>query len=232
MNRIISLIGIACIWVLTACNTHTDSQEVMSQNLILTDSLKQIISVENVEIKKVNDELAINGRITFNQGKVSRVFPTFDGTVTEVKVETGDYVTKGDILAIVRSGEVADYEKQQKEAKQQLLIAQRNLGSMNDMFVSGMASERDLLQAEQELSSAQAEMQKINEVFAIYHIRGNSFYEMKAPSSGFIIEKNIHNEMQLRPDQNEEMFIISGLDDVWVMGDVYESDINNVPEGD
>ena len=31
--------------------------------------------------------------------------------------------------------------------------------------------------------------------------------------------------MQIRSDQGEEMFTISGLDDVWVMADVYESDI-------
>ena len=232
MNRIsiiIALIGSFCI---AACSSQHEKPTIISSELLLTDSLLQIVTVDSITLETVNDDLAINGRITFNQSNVSRVFPTFDGIVTDVKVEIGDYVNKGDILAVVRSGEVADYEKQRKEASQQVLIAQRNLESTQDMYASGMASERDLLQAQQEISSAEAEIRKINEIFSIYHIRGNSFYEMKAPSSGFIIEKNIHNEMQLRPDQNEEMFIISGLEDVWVMGDVYESDINKVHHGD
>lgn len=37
--------------------------------------------------------------------------------------------------------------------------------------------------------------------------------------------------MQLRPDQSEELFTISGLSDVWVMADVYESDISKISEG-
>ena len=36
--------------------------------------------------------------------------------------------------------------------------------------------------------------------------------------------------MQLRSDQNDEMFTISGLENVWVMADVYESDISKVHE--
>lgn len=37
--------------------------------------------------------------------------------------------------------------------------------------------------------------------------------------------------MQIRSDQNDEMFTISGLENVWVMADVYESDISKVHEG-
>ena len=59
-------------------------------------------------------ELTLNGRVTFNQEQVARVYPIFGGTVTEVHAETGDYVQKGEVLAVIRSGEVADYEKQRK----------------------------------------------------------------------------------------------------------------------
>ena len=37
--------------------------------------------------------------------------------------------------------------------------------------------------------------------------------------------------MQIRSDQGEEMFTISGLDDVWVMADVYEGDISKIKRG-
>ena len=99
------------------------------------------------------------------------------------------------------------------------------------MFRSGMASERDKLQAGQEVANAKAELKRIDEVYAIYHITGNSTYEIKSPVSGFVIEKNVSRNMQIRSDQTEAMFTISGLDNVWVMADVYESDISKVYEG-
>ena len=145
------------------------------------------------------DELTLNGRVTFNENQVAHVYPMFGGTVTELKAEIGDFVRKGDVLAVIRSGEVADYEKQLKEAEQQLLLARRNMDATQDMYASGMASDKDVLQAKQELTSAEAEERRIK-------------------------------DMQLRPDQSEELFTISGLSDVWVMADVYESDISKVSE--
>ena len=229
MNRIL-LPACLCAALLSACGGQTEAPQETTRELFLTDSLQNVVSVDTVHIHEVADELTLNGRVTFNQEQVARVFPIFGGTVTEVSAEIGDHVRKGDILAVIRSGEVADYEKQKKEAEQQLIIARRNLQSVPDMFTSGMASERDVLQARQELSNAEAEEKRITEIFSIYHLAGKSLYIVKAPVSGFIIEKNINKEMQIRSDQNDEMFVISGLENVWVMADVYESNISKVHE--
>lgn len=229
MNRIL-LPACLCAALLSACGGQTEAPQETTRELFLTDSLQNVVSVDTVHIHEVADELTLNGRVTFNQEQVARVFPIFGGTVTEVSAEIGDHVHKGDILAVIRSGEVADYEKQKKEAEQQLIIARRNLQSVQDMFASGMASERDVLQARQELSNAEAEEKRITEIFSIYHLAGKSLYIVKAPVSGFIIEKNINKEMQIRSDQNDEMFVISGLENVWVMADVYESNISKVHE--
>ena len=229
MNRIL-LPACLCAALLSACGGQTEAPQETARELFLTDSLQNVVSVDTVHIHEVTDELTLNGRVTFNQEQVARVFPIFGGTVTEVSAEIGDHVRKGDILAVIRSGEVADYEKQKKEAEQQLIIARRNLQSVQDMFASGMASERDVLQARQELGNAEAEEKRITEIFSIYHLAGKSLYIVKAPVSGFIVEKNINKEMQIRSDQNDKMFVISGLENVWVMADVYESDISKVHE--
>lgn len=229
MNRIL-LPACLCAALLSACGGQTETPQETTRELFLTDSLQNVVSVDTVHIHEVADELTLNGRVTFNQEQVARVFPIFGGTVTEVSAEIGDHVRKGDILAVIRSGEVADYEKQKKEAEQQLVIARRNLQSVQDMFASGIASERDVLQARQELGNAEAEEKRITEIFSIYHLAGKSLYLVKAPVSGFIVEKNINKEMQIRSDQNDEMFVISGLENVWVMADVYESDISKVHE--
>ena len=128
MNRIL-LPACLCAALLGACTDSSVTPQPTSQELFLTDSLRSIVSVDTVRIDEVTDELTLNGRVTFNQEQVARVFPIFGGTVTEVRAEIGDHVRKGDILATIRSGEVADYEKQKKEAAQQLIIARRNLQS-------------------------------------------------------------------------------------------------------
>lgn len=60
--------------------------------------------------------------MTFNQEQVVQVFPMFGGRVIAVNAEVGDYVHKGEVLAVVKSGEVAEYEKQLKDAEQQVAV--------------------------------------------------------------------------------------------------------------
>jgi len=136
--------------LLGACSGKGEQPKVEPTTLCLTDSLLRIVSVDTVHVCEVVDELTLNGRVTFNQDQVANVYPMFGGTVTELRAEIGDFVHKGEVLAVIRSGEVADYEKQLKEAEQQLLLARRNMDATQDMYTSGMASDKDVLQAKQE----------------------------------------------------------------------------------
>ena len=146
--------------LLGACSGKGEQPKVEPTTLCLTDSLLRIVSVDTVHVREVVDELTLNGRVTFNQDQVANVYPMFGGNVTELRAEIGDFVHKGEVLAVIRSGEVADYEKQLKEAEQQLLLARRNMDATQDMYTSGMASDKDVLQAKQELASAEAEESK------------------------------------------------------------------------
>ena len=230
MNHNIFLLGLF-FPLLCNCSAPAEQTDTTNGGIFLTDSLKQVVTIDTVSIQEVTMELTLNGRVTFNQEQVARVYPIFGGTVTEVHAETGDYVQKGEVLAVIRSGEVADYEKQQKDAAQQVLTARRAMDATQDMYVSGIASERDMLQAKQELAAAEAEDKRVKEVFSIYHLLGNSIYQVKSPVAGFIVNKNISKDMQIRSDQSEELFTVSGLENVWVMADVYEGDISKVKEG-
>lgn len=153
--------------LLGACSGKGEQPKVEPTTLCLTDSLLRIVSVDTVHVCEVVDELTLNGRVTFNQDQVANVYPMFGGTVTELRAEIGDFVHKGEVLAVIRSGEVADYEKQLKEAEQQLLLARRNMDATQDMYTSGMASDKDVLQAKQELATAEAEERRIKEIFSI-----------------------------------------------------------------
>ena len=116
----------------------------------------EVLSVDTVRYRPVADELTLTGRVAFNPEKVAQVYPIFGGTVVEVRAEIGDYVRRGDVLAVIRSGEVAEYEKQRKEAQHRLALAHRNLHSVQDMAASGMASEKDVMQARKEVGEAEA----------------------------------------------------------------------------
>lgn len=229
MNKVLTLsLGLS---LLTACARHQVPVAPEEKHLTFTDSLLQIITVEPVEFLPVNNELLLNGCVAFDESQVAQVYPLYGGTITQVPVEAGDYVKKGDLLAEIRSSEVSELDKQREEAAHHLKLANRNLTSVKQMHVSGMASERDLLEAEQEVAVAVAEQKRIDETFALHHLEGDATYRLTAPVSGFVIYKQISRNMQIRLDQIDPFFTISGLSNVWIMADVYESDIRKIRTG-
>ncbi len=48
---------------------------------------------------------------------------------------------------------------------------------------------------------------------------------------GFITEKNVTDHMQFNADDVENLFTVSNLDNVWIMANVFESDITKVKPG-
>ena len=230
MNRILQVF-IGAVLFLSSCSTKDNNETSVSPEMCLTDSLMQVVSIDTVHTRILIDELTLNGRVAFNQEQVVQVFPMFGGRVIAVNAEVGDYVHKGEVLAVVKSGEVAEYEKQLKDAEQQVAVTRRNWDVAQDMYNAGMASARDTLQARQELVSAVTEERRLKEVYSIYNLSDESRYEIKSPITGFVVEKHVNKDMQIRSDQGEELFTVSGLDNVWIMGDVYESDIRKVKEG-
>ena len=118
MSRILQIF-IGAVLFLSSCSTKDNNETSVSPEMCLTDSLMQVVSIDTVHTRILIDELTLNGRVTFNQEQVVQVFPMFGGRVIAVNAEVGDYVHKGEVLAVVKSGEVAEYEKQLKDGRKE-----------------------------------------------------------------------------------------------------------------
>ena len=106
--------------------------------------------IDTVKLQLVKNIISLSGKIEANEDKWVKVFPVVGGMVEEMKVQLGDYVTKGQTLAIVRSGEMADYQSQLSNAQSSVKIAGKTLNSTRELYKSGLATERDVITAETE----------------------------------------------------------------------------------
>jgi cobalt-zinc-cadmium efflux system membrane fusion protein len=159
------------------------------------------------------------------------VYPIVGGVVINIQVELGDYVKQGQVLASIRSGEVASFEKEKLDAQNDYAIAEKNLQVAKDLFYGKLNSEKDVLAAERELEKAKAELNRINEIYKIYSLSNGSVYNVVAPISGFVVTKKINQNEQIRSDNNEPLFSIADINEVWALANVNESDIATVKVG-
>lgn len=229
-SKICHFILVISSFLLFSC--HSKTPEVKDKNgFCLTDTLRKNVVIDTVKLQVVKNVISLSGKIEANEDKWVKVFPVVGGIVQEMKVQLGDYVTKGQTLAVIRSGEIADYQNQLSNARSSVRIAEKSLASTRDLFKSGLASEKDVVTAETEMEKAQSDLKRMEQTNNIYGAKTNATQVLAAPVSGFIIEKNITDQMQYRADGAQPFFVIANLDEVWVMANVFETDIAKIKTG-
>ncbi|KRD08804.1 RND transporter [Flavobacterium sp. Root901] len=225
------IIGIAVVSLsLTSCKKEVENPQT-NTSFALSDSMLKTTTTAAAEKQTVKNELSFYGKITADNNKLIDVYPLVGGNVIKVNVELGDYVHKGQVLATIKSTDVADFEKQSIDAKSDLLVAKNNLKVAQELFDGKLNSESDVLQAKSEVNKAQSQLSKIQETYKIYNIKAGSIYEVTAPISGFIIQKSINQDMLLRSDRSENIFDIAEISEVWAMANINEIDINKIKLG-
>jgi cobalt-zinc-cadmium efflux system membrane fusion protein len=224
-----NLIACALACILAGC----ESKEVPDQKrtFIISDRMLAESKFETVTMRPVHNEIKLFGKIAADNNRLAHVFPIVSGSVVKIHAELGDQVRQGQILATIRSSEVAEFERERMDALNDVALAEKNLQVARDLFEGKLASEKDQLAAERELDKAKAELQRINEVFTIYNLQGGAFYNITAPISGFIIEKKINQNELIRSDEGDNVFAIAQIDEVWVLANVNESEIGLISPG-
>jgi membrane fusion protein, heavy metal efflux system len=205
--------------------------EELQKTFVLSETMWNRIKLDTAKTRPVISMLELNGKIVPVESKLVEIFPIVGGNVKSVEVELGDYVKKGQLLAVIKSGEVAEYDRQLIEAQSDVLVAQKNLSVQQDLFESKLTSEREVILAQEALEKAEATLAKVQETLAIYNFNEQSEYFVKAPQSGFIIQKHINRDITLPSDFSHQIFTIAELDEVWVLAHVYEQDIAVIVEG-
>ncbi|MFD2932705.1 efflux RND transporter periplasmic adaptor subunit [Spirosoma flavum] len=229
MRSITLFFLLALLALLSGCHPKPAPQEATA--FILSDTMMNRIRIDTARTQPLRSELTLVGRIMADENRVIEVFPLVGGNVENVKVELGDYVRKGQTLATIRSGEVADFERQNTQAQADLLLAEKNLRVAQDLFESKLNSQREVIAAQKEVERAQAEVSRIKEVYQIYGVSKSSTYTVKAPIEGYIIEKNVNQGTQLRSDNANSLFTVGQISEVWVLANVNEGDIGRVRSG-
>lgn len=233
MKREAIIISLSAIIFLAACKEQKKPDEQAKQ-VCVTDSLAKMITMDTVKMSTVKDELTLSGQVSFDDNHVVKIYPFSSGQVVDVKVSLGDRVSAGQTLATIKSADVAGNYSDLSSAKSDIAITKRQLSQTEYLYKNGIASERDYTEAQENYNKAVAADRKIQQQISI-NGRGSTNaageYVIKAPASGYIVERMANPGSFIRPDNANSLFTISDMKDVWIWANVFESDIAKVKKG-
>ena len=232
MKKIFIIIALSA-YVLVGCN-NSDGKAIVKKEPVISDSLSKMITIDTVRVLPIGDQLKLSGEIGYDENSVVKVFPNSSGQVLKVAASFGDYVHKGQTLAIIKSADVAGNYSDLASAESDVKIAKRQYDNAKSLYESGISSQREYEEAKENFDKATAVANKIKSMIRINgggHTNAGGTYTIVAPSNGYIVEKKIADGAFIRSDMADNLFTISELKNVWVWANVYETDIAKVKQG-
>jgi Cu(I)/Ag(I) efflux system membrane fusion protein len=187
----------------------------------------QLIGVRTApaRLEDLTPELRTVGFVSADESRVARVHARFSGWVERLPVsETGQKVRPGQVLAAI-------YNLELLPMQQEFLSARRSAGGALVQPDHGPAPqnlaisfERDARGRLELFGMSPAEIRRVARSGQPLRV-----LSVSAPIGGYVIKKNIASGTYIQP--GTELFEIADLANVWVLADVYESEIARVAEG-
>ena len=220
--------------MLTSCfSSGANADKAVKQSLI-SDSTMQLLKIDTVQLRTVNDEVKLSGQVSFDENKVVKVYPFSSGQVLAVNVSIGDYVKAGQTLATIKSADIAGNYSDLSVAGNDVAIAKKSMENAEHLYKNGISSEKEFIEAKENYNKSVSNANKIREQIQINgggRTAANGTYTVSAPRGGYVVEKLINPGNFIRNDNNSNLFTIGDISDVWIWANVFETDIAKVKQG-
>ncbi|MDQ2668145.1 MAG: efflux RND transporter periplasmic adaptor subunit [Gemmatimonadota bacterium] len=223
---------------LVASDTSARAREV-----VLTAAQATRIRVAPVDVKSYRSSIATTGTVAFNGDRSSGVLAPVSGPITKILVNPGSVVHRGEALATVTSPDFATASAAYRKAQSAYRNLQRIADLDDQLFKNDAIPRRELEQAQTDAAAALADRDAAGEQMralgvdaaSIAAVRDNRPVSalgavIRAPIDGTVVEK-LCNLGQLIQAGSTQCFTISDLSTVWVMANVFESDLAAVAAG-
>ncbi len=163
-------------------------------------------STKPVKVVRLDGKIQEDERLVFSQSS------HIPGRIEDLMVNfTGDYVQKGQVIASVYSPDLVT-------AQEELFEAQKIKDSQPQLFEA----------AKEKLRNWKLSDEQINQILASQTAKET--FDVRADFSGYVTQKKVNTGDYIK--RGQAIYEIADLSRVWILFDVYESDMAWVKKGD
>ncbi|HWZ86989.1 MAG TPA: efflux RND transporter periplasmic adaptor subunit [Thermoanaerobaculia bacterium] len=244
---LVAFASAASVLSLTACAAKDDkpaATETRPRNLTLPAPQRAKIRVETIATSRFRRTVETTGTVAFDADQATQVIAPISGPVSRLLVNVGAAVRKAEPLASISSPDFGAAVGAYRKAE----VAARNFRRIADLdaqlFQNDALARRELEQAETDAISAEADRDAalmqlhslgvdettMEEIRKGRQVRGGEGL-IRSPIDGLVVEKLI-TPGQLIQAGTTPCFTVADLSIVWVMANVFGSDLPYVATGD
>ena len=217
----------------------------------LTGSQLQQIRRAPVNLQGFREEKIATGKIAFNEELMTPVFSPYAGRVTRVVAKPGDVVKPMSPLLELytpdliqaQSDLIGNATTTVAKAKNALSLARHNAERQHQLYSEKAAALKDWQQAQTDLKNAESDVRAAEAALLAARDKLRAFGKgeadiarieqghtervvtVTAPLAGTITARKVGPGQFIRQDNTDPLFIIADLSHMWMLANVYESDV-------
>jgi membrane fusion protein, heavy metal efflux system len=235
-------VAIAVALSLAACS-HGDEGNVQPPAFTVDHGLYKVpdnsplrkeLAVQPVDMHQAPHAKVFPGIVEADPTRTDNVLPPLTGKVMELKVGLGDHVTRGQLLAVIDSGDFAQANSDYYKAKDALDLAKKTLDRARAVKAAGGNAVKDLEAAQSGYNQALYEFNRAQTALAAVGGEQGAGatrpMQITAPMSGYVTALSVAPGSYVN-DPTAAMMTISNLDSVWITANVPESDVGQIAKG-
>lgn len=200
------------------------------------------LGIDTIGPALIRDVISLPGQVALNENRVVHVIPRMSGVVYSVHKNLGETVTKGELLAVIDSRELADAKSEFLAARERRALTRSRFEREEGLRKKDVSSEDDYLTAKQALAEAEIRVRSSRQKLAALGLGEEALrqveeeedasltrYEIRSPLTGSLVEKHITRGEGVAADA--DIFLLADLSTVWVEVAVYPQDLRKIRPG-
>jgi cobalt-zinc-cadmium efflux system membrane fusion protein len=199
------------------------------------------LKTAKVEVVDAQSTIQLPGTVMADAYREVKVVSIVGGIVTKVHVELGTTVKRGTPLATLFSPELAEAQTKYLSMQAMLAADHQKLQRTQELVEIGAASRQELEEVTATHTSHATDVEAARQRLLLLGLSRAQINALKSPSqvvSAIIVPAPMAGVITSRAanlgqvvSMGHELFVVTDLSQVWVIGDVYEQDFQTVHVG-
>jgi cobalt-zinc-cadmium efflux system membrane fusion protein len=185
--------------------------------------------------------VTVPGSVMSNAYRDTKVNALVGGIVRQVMVELGAEVRRGVPLAVIFSSELADAQMKYLSMRAMLEADHQKLQRTQQLVTLGAASRQELEEATAVHSGHETEVAAARQRLLLFGLSSERVTRLEtasqvasevtvtSPADGVVIARSVNPGQVINAGQ--DLFVVTDLSTVWIIGDLYERDFSRVRVG-
>ncbi len=240
----LAMIGLAISFVINGCKSEKvkADEEAPPPAKVVSGVDVSFFAVEHPERYplmtateyQAPSQLFVTGTVIPDVARNVPVISLASGRIVDIRARLGDTVKKGQLLLRVRSDDISGGFDAYRKAVSDELLARKQLDRAKVLYEHGAIALGDLEIAQDTEDDAKTTLDTATEHL---HLLGSDpdnpkgLVDILAPVSGVITDQQVTNAAFVQAYSTPNPFTISDLTSVWIVCDIYETDMANVRIG-